>query len=250
MTDGVEPGVTGQQLRNVRLLVAYDGTDFRGFAESDGVRTDEGELRGAIERVVRRPVELVLGGRTDAGVHGWGQVVNGRLPVETDLYRLMSSINQLLRPEISVRDPAWVDDAFSARFSATSRTYRYDIWNDRSPNPLVARHAWHIGPAVNIEPMNMAAGFLLGNHDFSSFCRKPKPGLLMQIAQHFGLPLQGVAVVGDSERDLQAAVAVGARPILVRTGNGKLTEQRLAAERGDIEVYDDLASAVATLIKE
>ena len=81
-------------------------------------------------------------------------------------------------------------------------------------------------------------------------CRKPKPGLLMQIAQHFGLPLQGVAVVGDSERDLQAAVAVGARPILVRTGNGKLTEQRLAAERGDIEVYDDLASAIATLIKE
>lgn len=176
MTDGVEPGVTEQQLRNVRLLVAYDGTDFRGFAESDGVRTVEGELRGAIERVVRRPVELVLGGRTDAGVHGWGQVVNGRLPVETDLYRLMSSINQLLRPEISVRDPAWVDDAFSARFSATSRTYRYDIWNDRSPNPLVARHAWHIGPTVDIEPMNTAAGFLLGNHDFSSFCRKPKPG--------------------------------------------------------------------------
>ena len=176
MTVGVEPGVTGQQPRNVRLLVAYDGTDFRGFAESDGVRTVEGELRGAIERVVRRPVELVLGGRTDAGVHGWGQVVNGRLPVETDLYRLMSSINQLLRPEISVRDAEWVDDAFSARFSATSRTYRYDIWNDRSPNPLVARHAWHIGPPVDIEPMNTAAGFLLGNHDFSSFCRKLEPG--------------------------------------------------------------------------
>ena len=175
MTDGVEPGVTGQLLRNARLLVAYDGTDFRGFAESDGVRTVAGELRGAIERVVRRPVELELGGRTDAGVHGWGQVVNGRLPVETDLFKLTSSINQLLRPEISVRDPAWVDDEFSARFSATSRTYRYDIWNDRSPNPLLARHTWHIGPAVDIGPMNTAAHFLLGNHDFSSFCRKPKP---------------------------------------------------------------------------
>jgi tRNA pseudouridine38-40 synthase len=176
MTDGEEPGVTEPQLRNLRLLVAYDGTDFRGFAESDGVRTVEGELRGAIERVVRRPVELVLGGRTDAGVHGWGQVVNGQIPVDTDLYRLVSSINQLLRPEISVRDPEWVDDAFSARFSATSRTYRYDVWNDRSPNPLVARRVWHVGPAVDIGSMNEAADLLLGNHDFSSFCRKPKPG--------------------------------------------------------------------------
>jgi tRNA pseudouridine38-40 synthase len=172
-----EPGVTEQQmLRNVRLLVAYDGTDFRGFAHSDGVRTVEGELRGAIERIIRRPVELVLGGRTDAGVHGWGQVVNGLVPADTDLYRLVSSINQLLRPEISVREPEWVDESFSSRFSATSRTYRYDVWNDRSPNPLVARRVWHVGPPLGMEPMNDAAGALLGDHDFSSFCRRPKPG--------------------------------------------------------------------------
>jgi tRNA pseudouridine38-40 synthase len=176
MTDGEEPGVTKQQLRNVRLLVAYDGTDFRGFAESDGVRTVQGELRRAIERIVRCSVELVLGGRTDAGVHGWGQVVNGEIPAETDLYRLVSSINQLLRPEIAVREPEWVDDSFSSRFSATSRTYRYDIWNDRSPNPLVARRVWHVGPPLDIESMAAAAEPLLGNHDFSSFCRKPKPG--------------------------------------------------------------------------
>ncbi len=171
-----ESGVPEQQLRNVRLLVAYDGTDFRGFAESDGVRTVEGELRRAIERIIRRPVELVLGGRTDAGVHGWGQVVNGRVPADTDLYRLVSSINRLLRPEISVREPEWVDDSFSSRFSATSRTYRYDVWNDRSPNPLMARSVWHVGPSLAIEPMNAAAAALLGHHDFSSFCRRPKPG--------------------------------------------------------------------------
>jgi tRNA pseudouridine38-40 synthase len=172
----MESGVTEQQLRNVRLLVAYDGTDFRGFAESDGVRTVEGQLRQAIERIVRRPVEIVLGGRTDAGVHGWGQVVNGEIPAETDLYRLVSSINQLLRPEIAVREPEWVDESFSARFSATSRTYRYDVWNDRSPNPLIARSVWHVGPGLDVNGMNAAAELLLGNHDFSSFCRKPKPG--------------------------------------------------------------------------
>ncbi len=165
-----------QQLRNVRLLVAYDGTDFRGAAESEGVRTVEGELRTAIERIVRRPVELVLGGRTDAGVHAWGQVVNGSVPADTDLYRLTSSVNQLLRPEVAVRELAWVDDEFSARFSATARTYRYDVWNDRSPNPLVARRVWHVGPSLAVDAMNRAAAHLIGDHDFSSFCRRPKPG--------------------------------------------------------------------------
>jgi len=171
-----EPHAPKQPLRNLRLLVAYDGTDFRGFAESDGVRTVEAELRAAIERVVRQRFELVSGGRTDAGVHGWGQVVNGLVPADTDLDRLMSSVNQLLRPEISVREPQWADASFSARFSATSRTYRYDVWNDRSPNPLLARRVWHIGLPLDVEAMNAGAALLLGDHDFASFCRRPKPG--------------------------------------------------------------------------
>jgi tRNA pseudouridine38-40 synthase len=174
-----EPDVSERELRNVRLLVAYDGTDFRGFAESDGVRTIMGALTEAVARITRVSVEsleLVGSGRTDAGVHGWGQVVNGLIPAHTDLYRLTASINALLRPEISVRAPEWVEPDFSARFSATSRTYRYDIWNDRSPNPLLARHAWHLGPPLDVDAMNSAALDLLGDHDFSSFCRKPKPG--------------------------------------------------------------------------
>ncbi|MGK0275415.1 MAG: tRNA pseudouridine38-40 synthase [Ilumatobacter sp.] len=175
----MESDESERELRNVRLLVAYDGTDFRGFAPSDGVRTIMGLLTDAVARIVRVPaesLELVGSGRTDAGVHGWGQVVNGMIPADTDLYRLTASINALLRPEVSVREPEWVDTDFSARFSATSRTYRYDIWNDRSPNPLLSRHAWHLGPPLDVDAMNDAALDLLGDHDFSSFCRKPKPG--------------------------------------------------------------------------
>ncbi|WP_395160272.1 tRNA pseudouridine(38-40) synthase TruA [Ilumatobacter sp.] len=175
----MEPGVLGRELRNVRLLVAYDGTDFRGFAQSDGVRTIMGVLTEAVARITRMPaesLELVGSGRTDAGVHGWGQVVNGLIPADTDLHRLTASINALLRPEVSVRGPEWADPDFSARFSATSRTYRYAIWNDRSLNPLLSRHAWHLGPPLDVDAMNEAALDLLGDHDFSSFCRKPKPG--------------------------------------------------------------------------
>jgi len=81
-------------------------------------------------------------------------------------------------------------------------------------------------------------------------CRKPKPGLLEQLARHFDTSLEGVAVVGDSLRDLQAAAAVGARPILVRSGKGRETEAALPKQFADVPVYDDLAAAARALIDE
>lgn len=161
--------------RNVRLDVAYDGTGFRGFAASEGVRSVLGELTETIERVVRTPVDLTGAGRTDAGVHGWGQVVSGRIPSDTDLGRLRRSVNQMLRPEIAIRRAQWVDEGFSARFSATARSYRYDVWNDATPNPLLARFSWHVPTPLDVAAMNEAAELLVGEHDFSSFCRRPKP---------------------------------------------------------------------------
>ena len=162
--------------RNLRLTVAYDGSDFHGFAESDGVRTVLGELRRAVETVVRCPVELTGAGRTDAGVHGWGQVVSGELPATTDPGRLERSVNGLCAPDISVRDAAWADPSFSARLSATGRTYRYLVWNDSAPNPLRLRTTWHVPLSLDFDAMNLAAGSLIGEHDFSSFCRRPRPG--------------------------------------------------------------------------
>ena len=81
-------------------------------------------------------------------------------------------------------------------------------------------------------------------------CRKPNPGLLEQLAQHFHAELDGAPVIGDALRDLQAAAAVGARPILVRTGKGARTAESLPAEFADVEIYDDLAAAGSTLIAE
>jgi tRNA pseudouridine38-40 synthase len=161
--------------RNVRLTVAYDGTHFRGFAESVGVPTAMGALRAAVETVVRQPVELTGAGRTDAGVHAWGQVVSGELPASTDLGRLQRSVNAMCAPGISVRDLEWAPADFSARFSATARTYRYDVWNHPAPNPLLVDRSWHVRGHLDVAAMNVAGLELLGEHDFSSFCRRPKP---------------------------------------------------------------------------
>lgn len=160
--------------RNVSLLVAYDGTDFHGFAESKDVVTVMGTLRATLEQILQVELDLTAAGRTDAGVHGWGQVVTGRLPADADLPRLQTSTNRMCAPAISVRSAQWVADDFDARFSATSRAYRYDVWNHPQPNPLRARTSWHVPDRLDVDAMNAGAAHLLGEHDFASFCRRPK----------------------------------------------------------------------------
>lgn len=156
------------------LLVAYDGTDFHGFAESKGVMTVMGTLRATLQQILQVELDLTAAGRTDAGVHGWGQVVTGRLPDHADLERLQTSVNRMCAPAIAIRAADWAEDDFDARFSATSRAYRYDVWNHPRPNPLAARTSWHVPYDLDLDAMNQAAAYLLGQHDFASFCRRPK----------------------------------------------------------------------------
>lgn len=160
----------------VRMLVAYDGTDFHGFAEQPGVRTVAGGLREAIEKVVRQPVELTCAGRTDRGVHAWGQVVSLDLPAATDLDGLHRSLTKLCGPQVVVREVAPVAPDFDARFSARARTYRYTVLNRPAPDPFLARTAWHVPQPLEVELLTLACDPFLGEHDFSAFCRRPKPG--------------------------------------------------------------------------
>lgn len=163
-------------VRRARFVVAYHGARFRGFAASPGVRTVMGVLRSEMERVLRRPVELTGAGRTDAGVHAWGQVISGDLPADTDLGELARRLNKLCAPDVAVRSADWTTPDFDARFSATWRQYRYHVWNDPAPNPLFADTMWHVARGLDVDAMRRATQDLLGEHDFSSFCRKPKIG--------------------------------------------------------------------------
>jgi tRNA pseudouridine38-40 synthase len=163
------PGVV-----RVRLLVAYDGSRFHGFAPQPGLRTVAGTLGEAIERVVRQPVELTCAGRTDAGVHAWGQVVHADLPSDADLVRLHKSLLKLCGPEIVVRDVALAAPDFDARFSAQARTYRYTVLNRLIPDPFTAHLEWHVREPLDLELLTLACDPFLGEHDFSAFCRRPK----------------------------------------------------------------------------
>lgn len=133
-----------------------------------------GELVPAVSKVVRATVQFSMSGRTDAGVHAWGQVLSGDLPGETDLGDLQRRVNTMCAPDISIRAIEWAEPGFDARFSAMSRRYRYHVWNDPAPNPLLSEITWHVHRPLDLEAMQAAAEPLIGEHDFASFCRKPK----------------------------------------------------------------------------
>ncbi len=162
-------------LRRVRATVAYDGSSFFGFAAQPGLRTVAGSLTGALERVLRVPVTITGAGRTDRGVHAWGQVISFDAPaVGLDVRRLQRSVNRMLAPAVVVRDIAEASDDFDARFSALSRRYHYTVLNRPLPDPFVAGTAWHVAEPLDVAALRLASDPLLGEHDFSSFCRRPK----------------------------------------------------------------------------
>ena len=165
--------VTAAPSRRVRLVVAYDGTEFRGFALQPGVPTVAGALSAALERHLRHTVEITCAGRTDAGVHAWGQVVSFDARADVDLSKLQRAVNRSLRPVIVVRSAEFAGDDFDARRSATGRRYRYTVRNHPVADPFTASTAWHVAAPLELTSMQLACDALLGEHDFSSFCRRP-----------------------------------------------------------------------------
>ncbi len=160
----------------LRLLVAYDGEGFRGFAPNPGVRTVAGVLADSIERRLGYSVQLTCAGRTDAGVHARGQVVSLEVAdgdaTSEQLAALVTALNRMCGPEVAVLAAERASDEFDARFSALARSYRYSIWNAPQPDVFRRRYCWHVPECLDVVAMNEAAELLLGEHDFASFCSR------------------------------------------------------------------------------
>ncbi|MBC8364578.1 MAG: tRNA pseudouridine(38-40) synthase TruA [Actinobacteria bacterium] len=158
----------------VRATVAYDGGPFHGFAVNLDIRSVAGDLNDALSRIVGTDVVVTCAGRTDRGVHAVGQVISFDVPNDTDLDRVRRSVNGLCGPSVAIRDLERTDDDFDARFGATGRTYRYRVLNRRDPDPFLASTAWHVTDPLDVSAMQSAADHLVGEHDFTSFCKRRK----------------------------------------------------------------------------
>jgi tRNA pseudouridine38-40 synthase len=148
-----------------RLTIAYDGTPFAGWAKQPGMRTVQGELERALGIVLRDQVALTVAGRTDTGVHAWGQVASytGVPPERLD------GVNALLPPEIAVLEAVRAPDGFSARHDARSRTYCYRVLNRRQRDPFERGRALHWPHLVERDVLDRCAALLHGTHDFTAF---------------------------------------------------------------------------------
>jgi tRNA pseudouridine38-40 synthase len=154
-----------------RVDLAYDGSGFRGYAAQRGQRTVQGELEQALATLFGSAFDTAVAGRTDAGVHARGQVVSISTEQPVDIDVTLRSLNGILGPEIAISRIQPVEESFNARFSAKWRRYRYMLDCGVAADPLSRHLAWHVGPGVDMGRVQSATEPLIGEHDFSSFCR-------------------------------------------------------------------------------
>jgi tRNA pseudouridine38-40 synthase len=154
---------------NIRLTLAYDGTEFRGWQIQPGQPTIQGVLTDLLRRLTQEQVTLYAAGRTDAGVHAWGQVAHFKTDSALSPEDLARALNALLPPAIRVRSAEEVASDFHSRWRARAKTYRYSIYRGPVVPPFRWRYVLHHPYPLNFEAMNAAARCFEGRRDFSSF---------------------------------------------------------------------------------
>ena len=156
--------------RNIRLLIAYDGTGFSGSQRQDGNRTVQAEIESALETLHKQKVRLTGSGRTDAGVHALGQTANFYTTIKNmEPPRFVPALNSILPGDIRVLEARETYPDFHARFDARSRTYRYYMICGRPALPWELRYSWQLRPRPRVNALNACAALLRGEFDCSAF---------------------------------------------------------------------------------
>ena len=157
-------------MHNYKIVIEYDGTNFVGWQQQENGQSIQSALQEALVKLSNEKVTIFGAGRTDAGVHAYGQVASFTLSkkIETDVIR--DGLNQHLRPQpIAIQKAEFVEDDFHARFSAKKRWYEYKIINRRPPLTIDVNRAWCVYKNLDIEKMKSESSSFLGKHDFNAF---------------------------------------------------------------------------------
>jgi tRNA pseudouridine38-40 synthase len=156
-------------VRNVKAVLEYDGTGYFGFQRQPSRPTIQGAIEGALTRISLEEIKITGAGRTDAGAHALGQVVNFRTEWTHSIPELHRAVNAVLPDDIVIRGMELVPEDFHARFSAVSRHYRYSILNQPLRSPTRARFSYHVSEPLNVAAMAEAMSSLVGRLDYASF---------------------------------------------------------------------------------
>lgn len=197
-----------------RCALEYDGTAFCGWQFQPALRSICGEVEAALSRLFAEPIKVTAAGRTDTGVHATGQVISFAAMRVFPIERLALALNAALPPDISVRDAARVDDGFSARHQARTRTYEYVILNRPMPSATLRRYAHHVWRPIDEIRFARAARDLVGEYDYVAFCGVlPEKGGTIRTVRSVTLERSGeiarVRIIGDGFLHRMVRVSVG-----------------------------------------
>lgn len=156
-------------MRNLKITIQYNGKNYCGWQRQTDSLGIQGNIENAIYEITKEKVKLIGSGRTDAGVHAFGQVANFLIKSNIPASKLPLAINSKLPKDISIIDCVEVDDDFHSRYSAKGKTYRYLIYNSQYRSPIYKDISYQVKYDLNIERMKKEAKFLLGEHDFCGF---------------------------------------------------------------------------------
>lgn len=154
---------------NIKLVVEYDGTRYHGWQTQPNLETVQETLERAVSTFLTTPTKITGSGRTDAGVHALGQVVNFHCEQDHTAHRIRRALNALTPPDITIKEVELVMDEFDARRDGRCRVYEYLILNRPTASPFYLNRALHVHDVLDVAAMQCAAGSLVGKHDFSSF---------------------------------------------------------------------------------
>jgi tRNA pseudouridine38-40 synthase len=156
-------------MRNIKLLIEYDGTDFVGWQRQANGRSVQDEITNVLDQVLQEPITLIGAGRTDSGVHARGQVANFKTHSSLSVNSILNALNGTLPEDIYVHAAEEVDEKFHARFDAKQRMYKYYI--ALRATAIGRQYQWYVKYDLNVGVMNQVAEQIVGEHDFESFTK-------------------------------------------------------------------------------
>jgi|APSaa5957512622_1039677.scaffolds.fasta_scaffold43605_2 tRNA pseudouridine38-40 synthase len=156
-------------MKNYKIVIEYDGRLFSGWQRQKDKKTVQGEIENALSQIFNQQVRVNGSGRTDAGVHAYGQVANFHAETGMETLSIKKALNSIIKSPVSIRECTVVDDGFHAQYSALSKEYHYFILNREDPCAIGSTFIWHIKKPLDTDLMSQACQFITGVHDFTAF---------------------------------------------------------------------------------
>ncbi len=157
------------RIKNIKCEISYDGSNYSGFQVQPGEKTIQGEIQKVLSKITNKQIKINASGRTDTGVHARKQIINFFIESSIPIEKIPIVLNLSLPEDIIVKSAEEVSLDFHSRYDTKGKTYRYTICNDNYVDIFRRKYTWHFPYYLNVDAMNKASTFFVGEHDFSTF---------------------------------------------------------------------------------